>query len=191
MEKAKISTKLLLRLPFVVIGIVILIFTFVLKANGAFEEGKTQIITKSTLIDAVDIAELSTAEFTYNGIAEIPKSKNSDKIKCRVRYKAKVKAFINMEDIDFIINNDNNTIKPILPKIKFNAVLDDQDGFSFIPIDSNVDLQEAIEVCKKDVTTETMQASKLYSSAEENLKDIIQALTYPIIQAKGYTLVWE
>ncbi|WP_302133507.1 hypothetical protein, partial [Thomasclavelia spiroformis] len=83
------------------------------------------------------------------------------------------------------------TIKPILPKIKFNAVLDDQDGFSFIPIDSNVDLQEAIEVCKKDVTTETMQASKLYSSAEENLKDIIQALTYPIIQAKGYTLVWE
>lgn len=89
MEKAKISTKLLLRLPFV-LGIVILICTFVLKANGAFEEGKTQIITKSTLIDAVDIAELSTAEFTYNGIAEIPKSKNSDKIKCSVRYEANI-----------------------------------------------------------------------------------------------------
>lgn len=189
-KKAKITTKLLIQLP-LIFGIAILVFFVVLKTRGAFNEGKTTIITKSTLIDAVDIAELSTAEFTYNGIAEIPKNKTSHKIKCQVRYNAKVKASVNMEDIDFVIDNDNKTIQPILPKIKLIATLDDQDGFSFIPTDSNIDLQEAMEVCKKDVTNEATQASELYNSAEENLRDIIQALTYPIINSKGYTLVWE
>ena len=162
-----------------------------MKSGGYFKEGETKTITKTTLMDTVDIAELSTAEFTYNGIAEIPKNKKSKKIKCRVQYEAKVKASVNMEDIDFEIDNEAKTVKPVLPKIKLTATLDDQKGFSFLPEDTKVDMQEVLKACKKDVMGEAKQASELYNSAEENLKDIIQALTYPIITSKGYTLIWE
>lgn len=189
-KKIKIPTKLLIQLPLIA-GVVILLGFIVLKMGGGFKKGETTIITKSTLIDTVDIAELSTAEFIYNGIAEIPKSEKSDKIKCRVRYSAKVKASVTMTDIDFKIDRDNKTVKPILPEIKLDAILDDQEGFSFIPENSDVDLQEVMEFCKNDVTDEATQTLELYDSAEENLKDIIQALTYPLLNSEGYTLVWE
>lgn len=188
--KIKIPSKLWVHLPWIV-GVVILLGAIVLKMGGAFEKGETTIITKATLIDTVDIAELSTAEFIYNGIAEIPKSEKSDKIKCRVRYSAKVKASVTMTDIDFKIDRENKTVKPILPEIKLDTILDDQEGFSFIPENSDVDLQEVMEFCKKDVTDEATQTSELYESAEKNLKDIIQALTYPLLNSEGYTLVWE
>ncbi len=189
-KKFKVPVAFLIRLP-LIIGTIILIAFIALKFGGAFEEGETEIVTESTLIKTVDIAELSTAEFTYNGIADIPKSEGSDKIKCRVRYEAKVKASVNMEDIKFEIDDENKTVKPILPEITLTPVLDDQEGFSFIPEDSDVDLQEVMEVCKEDVTNEANETSELTKSAEENLKDTIQALTYPILNSKGYTLVWE
>ena len=71
MEKKKISIpiKLIIRLP-LILGIIILATCIILKGIGFFKEGKTTIITSSTLIDTVNIAELSTSEFTYNGIAE-------------------------------------------------------------------------------------------------------------------------
>ena len=191
MEKKKISIpiKLIIRLP-LILGIIILATCIILKGIGFFKEGKTTIITSSTLIDTVNIAELSTSEFTYNGIAELPKGENSDKIKCRVRYAAKVKASVNMEDIDFVIDKKAKNVTPVLPEIQFKATLNDQEGLSFIPEGSKIDLQEVREICKEDVLNEATRTSELYDSAVDNLKDIIQALTYPLLQNKGYTLIW-
>lgn len=180
----------MIKLP-LIFGIIILTVFIVIKMDAGFKKGETKIITESTLISMIDISELSTAEFTYNGIAEIPESDGSDEIKCRVRYEAKVKAAVNMEDFKFEINNETKTVKPILPDIQLTPTLNDQAGFSFIPEDSNVGLQEVIEVCKEDVKSEAQKTEELRSSAEENLKDIIQALTYPLINSKGYTIVWE
>lgn len=180
-----------IQLP-LIFGALIFIGIMALKAGGAFSVGETTIITTSTLIDAVDIAELSTAEFTYNGIAEY-KNDDSDEVKCRIRYQAKVKASVNMEDIDFIVDEENKTITPVLPEIKLEPTLDGEKGFSGIPEKKfkDLDLSEIMEVCQKDVKDEASQTSELRDSAEENLKDIIQALTYPIVNSKGYTLVWE
>ncbi len=189
-NRIKIPMNLLIRLPLIV-GIIILLGVIIAKMGGRFEEGETTIITDSTLVKTVDIAELSTAEFIYNGIAEIPKKEGSDKIKCRVRYEAKVKASVNMKDIKFDIDEEKKTVKPTLPEITLKPVLDNEKGFSFIPEGSEVDLKEVMKVCKEDVTNEANNAPELRESAEENLKDIIQALTYPLLNSKGYTLVWE
>lgn len=188
-KKIKIPSILMRWLP-LLIGALILFGSTALKSKGIFDKGETTLITKSSLIDTVDIAELSTAEFTYNGIAEVPDEKE-DEIKCYVRYEAKVNASVNMQDIDFVIDDVNKTIKPELPEIKLVATLNDQEGFSFIPEKSDVDLQEIIDICNADVTKEATQTSAIYDSAEENLKDIIQALTYPIVKSEGYTLIWE
>ncbi len=189
-NRIKIPMNLLIRLPLIV-GIIILLVVIIVKMGGYSEEGETTIITDSTLVKTVDIAELSTAEFIYNGIAEIPKEEGSDKIKCRVRYEAKVKASVNMKDIKFDIDEEKKTVKPTLPEITLKPVLDNEKGFSFIPEGSKVDLKEVMKVCKEDVTNEANNAPELRESAEENLKDIIQALTYPLLNSKGYTLVWE
>lgn len=189
-EKKKFPAKILIWLP-LIIGIIALVILVMKGGSDAPEEETVEILTETTLVNTVDIAELSTAEFTYNGIAEIPKEDDSGEIKCTVRYEAKVKASVDMEDIQFEIDDINKTIKPILPRITLTPVLDDQQGFSFIPEDSAVDLQEIIKACKEDITAEAEETEELRDSAKENLRDIIQALTYPIISSKGYVLVWE
>lgn len=193
MKRKEISRKFYIQLP-IIIGIIgLLIVVFLKVGENLKKERNTKIITEATLIDVVDIAELSTAEFIYNGIAEIPKKEHSNEILCRVRYKAKVKASINMEDIKFDIDDKKKKITPILPKIKITPIFDEQSGFSFIPekVKNDIDLKEIMEICRKDVTKETRQTTALHKSAEENLRDIIQALTYPIIKSKGYKLVWK
>ena len=190
MKNFKLSINCIIRLP-IVVGVIILIVLIVLKLGGAFREPETTIITEATLIDTVDVAELSTAEFTYNGIADIPETTDPSKVKCRVRYEAKVKASVDMEDIKFEIDDEKKTVKPLLPEITLTPVLEEQAGFSYIPVDAEADLEEVIEACQADVAGEAEKNADLRESAEENLKDIIQALTYPVISAKGYTLVWE
>ncbi len=179
-------------LPFV-LGAIFLILVSILKLNGVFEKKEPEIITNSTLMRTVDVSELSTAEFIYNGIAEIYEGDDADTdtVKCRVRYKARVKAAINMDEITFDIDDEKKTVRPSLPKISLKASLDNQEGLSFIPENSKIDLQEAMEACEKDVTAEAKENEELYQSAEENLQDVIEALTYPILNAKGYSLVWE
>ena len=188
----KISIKSLIWVPLIA-GIVFLILVSVLKLNGVFEKKEPEIITNSTLMRTVDVSELSTAEFIYNGIAEIYEGDDADTdaVKCRVRYKARVKAAINMDEITFDIDDEKKTVRPSLPKIGLKASLDNQEGLSFIPENSKIDLQEAMEACEKDVTAEAKENEELYQSAEENLQDVIEALTYPILNAKGYSLVWE
>lgn len=186
----KISIKSLIWVPLIA-GIVFLILVSVLKLNGVFEKKEPEIITNSTLMRTVDVSELSTAEFIYNGIAEIYEGDDADIVKCRVRYKARVKAAINMDEITFDIDDEKKTVRPSLPEISLKASLDDQEGLSFIPENSKIDLQEAMEACEKDVTAEAKENEELYQSAEENLQDVIEALTYPILNAKGYSLVWE
>ena len=95
-----------------------------------------------------------------------------------------------MEDIDFVIDKKAKNVTPVLPEIQFKATLNDQEGLSFIPEGSKIDLQEVREICKEDVLNEATRTSELYDSAVDNLKDIIQALTYPLLQNKGYTLIW-
>ena len=122
MKRKEISRKFYIQLP-IIIGIIgLLIVVFLKVGENLKKERNTKIITEATLIDVVDIAELSTAEFIYNGIAEIPKKEHSNEILCRVRYKAKVKASINMEDIKFDIDDKKKKITPILPKIKITPI---------------------------------------------------------------------
>ena len=185
---------LLLPLFFLILAILILAFIIVppyLKQTNVVEDSEASILTKTELIEACDIAELSTAEFVYAGIAEIPENSDSDKIKCRVKYEAKIKATVDMGDFDFTIDEENRTVKPILSEIKLTTILNDQEGFSFIPEKTDADLQEVIEACKRDVENETKQNDELRQTAEENLKDIVQALISPITDKKEYTIIWD
>ena len=97
--------KLLLYAPIIIGVVLIIVFSFV-RFSGMLDKGEEKTLVSSTLMDAIDIAELSTSQFTYNGIAEIYKDEKSSKIDCYVRYEAKVKAGIDMKNVDFDIDYD-------------------------------------------------------------------------------------
>ena len=186
----KIIKRLLIVLP-ILLGILLFLFLIAARAIGVFHKGETHIITSSTLTDAIDISELSTAQFTYNGIAELYKDEAKQKLKCYIRYSTKVKAGIDMSEVTFAIDDEAMTVRPILPEITITANTVDDSALSFIPENAKVEVSEALIACKEDAETEAMESSELFESAEDNLKSIIEALLYPILAPEGYTIVWD
>ena len=183
-EKKKIKISSL----FLLIGIALVLFVFLSRILPIILPAKVQIIDSETLKEKVAISDLSTAKFTYNGIAEY---KEGDKKICSILYHAIVKVGINMSDIDFDINSEDKTIKPILPEIKINSDVVDETALSFIPSNSNVKLNDAIRVCKEDVQNEASTCEELWSLGEECLKNTIEGLIYPIAHDNGYIIIWE
>lgn len=151
----------------------------------------TRIITSSQLEKAVNISQLSTAEFVYNGIAEHYNGNNREKAACYICYDANVKVGIQMEDVGFIIDEEAKTVTPVLPPITIQAAVLDEQSLSYIPRNPDIALKEIIAICKEDVMQEADHSDSLYQIAEENLKAVIEALLSPVLDSAGYSLVWE
>ena len=190
MNKIKGNKGLVVFLP-ILLGILLFVFLLIARGFGAFHKVEPHIITSSTLTDAIDISDLSTAQFTYNGIAELYKDEAKQKIKCHIRYSTKVKAGIDMSEVTFDIDDEAMTVRPILPEITITANTVDESALSYIPKNTNVEVSEALIACKEDAEAEAKESSELFESAEDNLKSIIEALLYPILAPEGYTIVWD
>ena len=155
-----------------------------------FEKGEERFNVVTSLEDVIDISELSTANFTYNGIAQAYKDEEKTKVNCNIRYEAEVKAGIDMSKVIFETDEEAKTVKVKLPQIKLNSFIDGDSSISFIPSDANIDLKEAIDICEKDALDEASSSEELLSAAEENLKSTIEALLLPILKEKEYTIIW-
>ena len=154
-------------------------------------KNKATVITESQLKEAVEINDLSTAEFVYNGIAEVYKEKKKDKIDYRVKYNSTVKVGVDLSKISFDIDNENKTVKPILPRIEIQEISVKPDGMSFIPDDAKGDINKVRSVCEDDATKEAKNSKELFEIAKENLKNTVEALLKPLIENDGYTIIWE
>ena len=153
--------------------------------------GKENVITSSQLEKAIDISQLSTAEFVYNGISEKYDDDKPEKVECYIAYHADVKVGIQMEDVEFEIDEANKTVTPILPEISVNIAALDENEISYIPKNPDIPLKEIIVLCKEDAVREANDSKKLYQTAEENLKAVIEALVSPILEHAGYTMKWQ
>lgn len=152
--------------------------------------GKETTITSSQLEDAINISQLSTAEFVYNGVAEKYKKENPDEVECYIAYDANVKVGINMEEVTFKIDEEKKTVTPVLPKIEINIATLDENSISYIPKNPDLSLKEVITLCKEDAMNEANHSEKLYEIAQENLKSVIEALLAPILEHEGYSIQW-
>lgn len=170
---------------------VLLAILALLRTFGFFDEGQKTIVSRSTLQNAVKVAELSTAQYTYNGIAEVYRDESHKKVKCRILYNSTVKAGINFEDVDFDVDNDNKIVTAILPAVKILANTVTEDELSFIPSNSKIDLPEALSACKEDAEREAKESAALMESAEKNAKSAVEAIVLPFLEQDGYQLVWE
>ena len=177
---------------------VLLVILLLVLAGGAFAILNPAIssrltgedyISTSQLKKAVEIEGLSSAEFVYNGIAEKYKT-GTDEVEYRVSYDATVKAGITMSDVDFDVDNKAKVIKITLPEIVPSSVSVSMDGLDYMPENPKVEVKEILELCEDDVKKEAEKSASFYSTAEENLKSVIEALTMPVVGSKGYTIEW-
>ena len=112
----------------------VLVLGIVAAAAGLFVPNAVQKITKESVITssqlekAVDISELSTAEFIYNGIADKYSDGNLEETECHIAYASTVKVGIALDQITFTIDEEKKTVTPVLPEITVNTVTVDPDS---------------------------------------------------------------
>lgn len=182
--------KLFMKLP-VILVIAAILFFGVVFLSTKFDKGKETILTTATLEKTMDVAELSGAQFTYNGIAEIYKKKDKKDVKCHVLYNAKVKAGIDMTEVEFKLDDENKKVLVTLPEVVINKVNVDEKKLDFIPENTTVEVGEVLTACKNDAKKEANDSEQLLTLAEENIKSIVEALIYPVIDNYGYEIAWQ
>lgn len=170
--------------------LVLLLVIFLLLRGCGFGQNKLTYNFSSALMKSLDIDELSTSELTYNGIATVL-HENSDKARYHIRYNSKIKVGINMSDIRFIEDAKKKTVNVTLPQVRILEVVIDPNSISFIPNNFSADMRTAVIDAKNDALAKSNETPELISTAEDNLKSIIEALTLPLIQDAGYKLVWQ
>ena len=95
----------------------VLVLGIVAAAAGLFVPNAVQKITKESVITssqlekAVDISELSTAEFIYNGIADKYSDGNLEETECHIAYASTVKVGIALDQITFTIDEEKKTVQ--------------------------------------------------------------------------------
>lgn len=187
----KIKKKLVVYIP-ILVGILVIIMAVIIRTTGMFDKGKEECITSSSLIEAIDIGELSTSECNYNGIAEIMDDDNPKKVIVHICYNAHIKAGISdINQIEFEIDDENKTVKPILPDIEITMNSIDEQSLSFMPENKSVDMKQVLQACKQDAETEAKQSSELINTATENLENTIEALITPILDPAGYRVIFD
>ena len=107
------------------IGIIAISLTCMTRFGLFNQPVKRSINTSSLLTDAIDIAELSAAEFRYRGIADIYTDENKTQVRCRICYNAIVKAGIDMKQVQFDVDSKEKVVTATLPDIDLKVAIID------------------------------------------------------------------
>lgn len=173
------------------IGILAISLTYMTRFGLFNQSGQRSINTSSLLTDAIDIAELSTAEFRYRGIADIYTDENKTQVRCRICYNAIVKAGIDMKQVQFDVDSKEKVVTATLPDIDLKVAIIDEQSMAILPSDADVGIDSMLKYSREDAENEARESSELINTAQENLKATIEGLLFPILKARGYSLVWN
>ncbi len=174
-----------------IIVLVILGVILGLVIYSKLSSNQVKLEATSTMIDQKEVQELYLANFTWNGIAEIPREKNKTTY---IKYEAVIEARMDLTDINKKIeyNEETKEVYITLPKIQLVPVVRVKNGsFSYIPEDAKVDPKEAFTVCEEDAKKEATNNKELMSVAKSNAKNTIEGLLLPLIKEDNYKIVWK
>ena len=186
-------------LTIVVIGVVLISivgFAIVPQVFGN-QDDKKDVITVLTLEKIIKVSELSTFTAVYNGIAQVMNEEKTDEIDYYVSYEAKVNAGIDFDKIAISIDDREKTINITLPEVYITDINVDIASLDYIFLNDKANVstssQRAFKACEADVRRESEQQKAIYELATQNAKNILTALTRPIIEQLDaeYTLEIE
>lgn len=172
-----------------IIGIAIMLAVVIivlLAVSMSSKKSEPEIISKSTLEDIINVSDLSTFEAVYNRIAKVTDEDNPEKVNYYVSYDAKVKAGIDFEKVDITVNTDEKIITVMLPEIKITDVNVDITSLDYIfeneKANTETVSEEAYKKCIEDVTSESNSEDAIYELAEQNARNIVEALISPFVE---------
>jgi len=160
-------------------------------------KSEPRVITTSTLEKIINVSELSTFTSVYNGIAQVMNDKTPEETDYYVSYDAIVYAGIDFKDIVISVDSASKTINIGIPKVYITEIKVDIASLDFIFYNNKVNqssiTQEAFTACENDVREESEQQPAILELAQKNAKNVVTALTRPIIEQldSEYTLVIE
>lgn len=181
--------------PLIVLTILVLavVITLVLSFNQK-SENKAEVVTISTLEKIINVSKLSTFTSVYNGIAQVNNENSPEKIDYYVSYEARVNAGIDFDQVSITID-DESTIHIHLPPVHITDIEVDIGSLDYIFLDNSKNAstvsQQAYLACEADVKEESENQDAILDFAEQNAKNILTALTRPVIEQldESYTLV--
>lgn len=183
----KFEGKVVLRVPFGIFALLAIAVLAMLFLAVRSKKSKPSIISTSTLEKIINVSDLSTFEAIYNGVAKVPNPEDSEKINYYVSYDAKVKAGIDFEKVDIAVDNEEKTIAVKLPEIKITDITVDIESLDYIFINANANTstvsEEAYKQCIEDVTQECDSENVIYELAEQNAKNVVEALIRPFVSS--------
>lgn len=184
-QRQKVGKKksLLLVVFVVVLAVIIAAGVFFFMSSSKPEP---EIISQSTLEKIINVSDLSTFEAVYNGIAKVANEEDPEEIDYYVSYDAKVKAGIDFEKVDIAVDNENKIITVTVPEIKITDVNVDIASLDYIFFNDKANTatvsEEAYKKCIEDVTNESNNENAIYELAEQNARNIIEALISPFVE---------
>ena len=168
-------------LALILVGILV-----VLLPKGV-KKSEPSIITTSTLEKILNVSDLSTFEAIYNGVAKVTNPDDPQEIDYYVSYNATVKAGIDFEQVVISVDEDAKIISVKLPKIKISDITVDIESMDYIFVndDANTETvsEEAYKKCIDDVTRESNNETAIFELAEQNAKNIVEALIRPFVSS--------
>lgn len=183
--KQRISGKTMIY-AIIAVVIVVVIASASLVVKNISKKSVPEIISKTTLEKIINVSDLSTFEAVYNGIAKVANEENSEKVDYYVSYDAKVKAGIDFEKVEITVDNENKVISIKLPEIKITDVNVDITSLDYIfendKANTSTVSEQAYKKCIEDVKNESSSENAIYELAEQNAKNIIEALISPFVE---------
>lgn len=177
-KKINLNTKLIVIL---LIVIAFLSFIVYLLVNNSGDNGII-IRAKSSFKKAIDIDELRTATFTYNGVAkkckEECKNDGNDEYVYYVMYEGDVTAGIDFDEIDFKIDKANKKMIIAMPQVKItnSHTYIEKQRFIFknSSYDNVTELSEANRICNEDIKKKASEDNLLIDTAKENARIVLR-----------------
>lgn len=165
-----------------IIGIVIFGWRFFHREGSKTPAVST--ITASTIMDILEISDLSTVDYQYQAITTVY-DMDTAKAKYHVFYEGNIKAGIDFEKIDIQIDEAEKKIKITLPQSEIQQTLVDEKSLDFIfeknRYDKEMVYQEAYTACCKDLAKRMQSDEMLLKMAGENAKAAVEALLLPFM----------
>ena len=185
-SKKAINKKIVIAVAAGVLAL-ILVGTLVVLLPKGEKESEPSIITTSTLEKILNVSDLSTFEAIYNGVAKVTNPDDPQEIDYYVSYNAAVKAGIDFEQVVISVDEDAKIISVKLPKIKISDITVDIESMDYIFVndDANTETvsEEAYKKCIDDVTRESNNETAIFELAEQNAKNIVEALIRPFVSS--------
>ena len=173
---------------FVLIGIGIVFFILLLWNLFSGESlQKARQKTTADLIDTKDISTLSVTEFVYNGIAQSLNGNGEPDY--NALYNSTVEVSVDAEGIQYNVDDEQKIIKFVFPEFKIEPPVIDIESISLIPNRSDLHMDDIIALCRSDAFDEAKKSEKLITSAQDNLKSIMEAWYAPIL--RGYRFEYQ